>query len=156
MTRLFSTNFCELLCGVVEEGLLDGLQVHAMKHKDVSLVFAGLQAQQLKDRADEQLRLHYRSSQHDTEEHHDAKVPDLKVADLGHLHPVVDRAVSVFSSASKACPCIAGHQTTRDDGYYALGGRQQGPRAGLNGATITFGRPSSERNSVELLIPTGK
>ena len=125
LAHLFSTNFCVLLCGVVAEGFLDGLQVHATKHEDAFLVFAGLQAQQLKDRADEQLRLHdctsqyhRHSSQHDakechgTKEHHDAKVSDLKVADLGPLHPPIDRALKVFSVASKACPCIAGHQTT--------------------------------------------
>ena len=80
LTHLFSTNFCVLLCGVVEEGFLDGLQVHVTKHEDAFPVFAGLQAQQLKDRADEQLRLHdctsqhqRHSSQHDTKDRYDAK-----------------------------------------------------------------------------------
>ena len=111
LTHLFSTNFCVLLCGVVEKGFLDGLQAHATKHEDAFLVFAGLQAQQLKDRAEEQLRLHdctsqhhHHSSQHDTKEHHDTKVPDLKVADLGPWHPPIDRAVNVLSSHLKPAP----------------------------------------------------
>ena len=119
LTHLFSTNFCVLLCGVVEEGFLDGLQAHVTRSEDAFLVFAGLQAQQLKDRADEQLRLHdcilqhqHHSSQHDTKDRYDAKVSYLNVADLGPLHPPIDRALKVFSVASNACPCIAGHQTT--------------------------------------------
>ena len=114
-----STNFCVLLCGVVKEGFLDGLQAHVTRCEDAFLVFAGLQAQQLKDRADEPLRLHdctlqhqHHSSQHDTKDRYDAKVSYLKVADLGPLHPPIDRALKVFSVASYACPCRAGHQTT--------------------------------------------
>ena len=139
LTHLFSTNFCVLLCGVVKEGFLDGLQAHVTRSEDAFLVFAGLQAQQLKDRADEQLRLHDctlqhqhhssqhdtkdrydakvsylkdHSSQHDTKDRYDAKVSYLKVADFCPLHPPIDRALKVFSVASYACPCLAGRQTT--------------------------------------------
>ena len=132
LTHLFSTNFCVLLCGVVDDGFLDGLQAHVTKTEDASLVFAGLQAQQLKDRADEQLRLHectlqhqHHSFQHDTMDRYDAKEPQhedkdrynakvsyFKIADLGPLQLPIDRALKVFSVASYACPCLAGRQTT--------------------------------------------
>eukprot|EP00439_Symbiodinium_sp_Y106_P061891 s1696_g9.t1 len=102
-----------------KEGFLDGLQAHVTRCGDAFLVFAGLQAQQFKDRADEQLRLHdcisqhqHHSSQHRTKDRYDAKVSDLKVADLGPLHPPIDRALKVFSVASYTCPSTAGHQTT--------------------------------------------
>ena len=58
------------------------------KLEDAFLVFAGLQAQQLKDRADEQLRLHectlqhqHHSFQHDTKDRYDAKESQQEAKD---------------------------------------------------------------------------
>ena len=55
LAHLFSENFCVLLCGFIDEGLFGGLKAVVTRHKDASLVCAGLQALQLKDRVEEQL-----------------------------------------------------------------------------------------------------
>ena len=105
LAHLFSTNFCVLLCGAVDDGFLDGLQAHVTKTEDSFLVFA--------------LRLHectsqhqHHSFQHDTKDRYYVKVPYFKTADLGPLQLPIDRALKVFSVASYACPCLAGRQTT--------------------------------------------
>ena len=107
-----------LLCGFIDEGLFGGLKAVVTRHKDASLVCAGLQALQLKDRVEEQL-----SSQHCTSQHGakaSAKAPDCKVADLENLQPLVDRAFTASNYLSIACPCAADHQITPDMTTQAL------------------------------------
>ena len=125
LAHLFSENFCVLLCGFIDEELFGGLKAVVTGHKDASLVCAGLQALQLKDRVEEQLRSQHRSSQHGT------KAPDCKVADLEEMQPLVDRAVSASNSLSVACPCAADSDHAKDDDakHYPLGGREQGTGA---------------------------
>ena len=109
LAHLFSENFC-VLCGFIDEGWFGGLKAVVTRHKDASLVCAGLQALQLKDRVEEQLSSQYRISQHGAKA--SAKASDCKVADLEELQPLVDRAMCASNSISVACPCAADHQIT--------------------------------------------
>ena len=100
LAHVFSENFCVLLCGFIDEGLFGGLKAFVTRHKDASLVCAGLQALQLKDRVEEQLSSRHCTSQHDSKA--SAKAPDCKVADLENLLPLVDRAFTASNYLSIA------------------------------------------------------